>query len=72
MTPALVCRHSQYSIFSDNLSLEKTIRGFFNIAIRKTWFSNGSHFRWPTAIKNGGTSLYRAQFVEKQSFPTNC
>jgi len=95
-------------------SVEKTIRGFFNIAIRTPllriaavdsgilpsalranafgviqnrsrrfcrgiWtscpairFSNGSHFQWPTAIENDGTSLYRAQPAEKHSFSTGC
>jgi len=35
-------------------------------------FSNGSHFQWLAAIENGGTSLYRAQSAEKQSFSTAC
>jgi len=52
--------------------LNKAIRGFFNIAIRKTWFSNYSHFQWLAAIENNGTSLYRKQFVEKPGFSTNC
>jgi len=50
--------------------LKKTIHGFFNIVIRKTRFSNDSHFQWLTAIENGGTSMYRAQPAEKQSFST--
>jgi hypothetical protein len=37
-----------------------------------TRFSNGSHFQWLTAIKNDGTSLCRAQHVEKRSFSTSC
>jgi hypothetical protein len=32
---------------------------FFDIAIRKTRFSNGSHFQWLAASENGGTSLCR-------------
>jgi len=48
------------------------IHGFFNIVIRKTWFSNDSHFQWHAAIENGGTSLYRAHSVEKQCFSTEC
>jgi hypothetical protein len=51
-------------------SAEKTIHGIFNVAIRKTWFSNGSHFQWLAAIENDGTSLYRTQPVEKQRFST--
>jgi len=53
-------------------AVEKAFHGFFNIAIRKTWFSNVSHFQWLAAIENDGTSLYRAQGVEKQSFSTPC
>jgi len=49
---------------------EKTIHGFFNIVIRKAWFSNDSHFQWHVVIENGGTSLYRAHAVEKQCFST--
>ncbi len=41
-------------------AVEKAFHGFFNIAIRKTWFSNVSHFQWLAAIENDGTSLYRA------------
>jgi len=52
--------------------LKKTIHGIFNIAIRKTWFSNCSHFQWLAAIENDGTSLYLKQQVEKQSFSTGC
>ena len=52
--------------------LKKAIHGFFNIVIRKTWFSNDSHFQWHAAIENGGTSLYRAHSVEKQCFSTEC
>jgi len=37
-----------------------------------TRFSDGSHFQWLAAMENGGTSLYRAQLVEKQSFSTSC
>jgi len=51
-------------------SVEKTIHGIFNNAIRKTWFSNCSHFQWLAAIENDGTSLYRTLPVEKQGFST--
>jgi hypothetical protein len=53
-------------------SIEKAIHGFFNIAIRKTWFSNGTHFQGLTAIENVGTSLCRTQLAEKYSFSTSC
>jgi hypothetical protein len=56
-------------------SVEKALHGFFNIAhsqtpICKSRIANGSDLQWPAAIKNGGTSLYRTQPVEKQSFST--
>jgi len=52
--------------------LKKAIHGFFNIATRKTWFSNVSHFQWLIAIENGSTSLYRAQPAEKLCFSAGC
>jgi hypothetical protein len=52
--------------------LKKAIHGFFSIVIRKTWFSNDSHFQWLSATENGGTSMYRTQPVEKQGFSTGC
>jgi hypothetical protein len=55
-----------------SIELKKTKHGFFNIAIRKVRFSNGSHFQWPAAIENGGTSVYRAQPAEKHGFSTAC
>jgi hypothetical protein len=36
-----------------------------------TRFSIDFHFRWLAATENGGTSLYRAQLVEKRCFSTN-
>jgi hypothetical protein len=41
--------------------LKKAIHGFFNIVIRKAWFSNDPHFQWLTATENAGTSMYREQ-----------
>jgi len=36
--------------------LKKAVHGLFNIAIRKTRFSNGPHFHRQIAYENGGTS----------------
>jgi hypothetical protein len=44
----------------------------FGLLSPATWFSNCSHFQWLAAIENDGTSLYRTQPVEKQSFSTGC
>jgi len=52
--------------------LIKAVHGFFNIAIRKTRFSNGSHFQGLSAIENSGTSMYRAQHAEKHRFSACC
>jgi len=52
--------------------VEKAFRGFFNLDFPKTWFSKVSHFQRLAAVENGGTSLYRAQFVEKLRFPYSC
>ncbi len=48
--------------------LKKSVHGLFNIAIRKAWFSNGSHFQWLAAIKKGGTSLHRELTTRNRSF----
>jgi hypothetical protein len=53
-------------------AVEKTIHGFFDFVIRKTRFSNDSHFQWLTATENGGTGMYRAQPAEKHGFSTGC
>ncbi len=37
-----------------------------------TRFSIDSHFQWLEATDNGGTSMYRAQPVEKRCFSTRC
>jgi hypothetical protein len=35
-------------------------------------FSDGFHFQWLAATENDGTSMYRTQLAEKQSFSTSC
>jgi hypothetical protein len=63
--------HRARSCSTDSILLIKAIQGFFNIVNRKTRFSIDFHFRWLAATENGGTSLYRAQLVEKRCFSTN-
>jgi len=46
--------------------LKKAVHGFFNIVIRKAWFSNDSHFQWLTATENAGTSMYREQQAARE------
>jgi hypothetical protein len=64
------------SIVGEFSSLEHSAR---NNSLHGIWtscpatrFSNDSHFQWLTATENGGTSMYRAQPVEKQGFSTGC
>jgi len=52
--------------------LTKSFHGFFNIAFRKARISKVSHSQRLEAVKNGGTSLYRTQLVDKLRFSTSC
>jgi hypothetical protein len=52
--------------------LKKAIRDFFNVVVRKAWFSNDSHYQWLAVIDNGGTSCTASQAAEKLRFSTAC